>query len=316
MAACAAVALIAPASAWACDEPHGSPDAVTAGPGDEVGFVIPTTLPGAKYELTIEGDEVASGEDATDEAGVSGEFTVPDLGSESRRVPVVVHVTHESDSADWRWEMPLDYRGAEPAPSPPTAEPSSTPASQRPAPASTPAAPPAPPGPGPDNPAPTLLPPSTPSSGAPPATGGAGPSPDDGEPSPVGAVLGAVLPGLADSSGRPRRTSLRDRRRAERRARRARRKANSFAPGRDPDAVKGRTVEAPRDPRMDLSDDRFAGLGYSIAWRLLAAVAIAGLLAPLLLGGLARRRRRREAEVEAELQEIVSEEHARQAASR
>jgi hypothetical protein len=271
-----AAALIAPASAGACDEPHGSPDAVEAGPGDEVGFVIPTTLEGAAYELTVEGEDeaVARGRDETEEPGVSGEFTMPDLGSEARQVAVVVHVTHEADGADWRWEMPLDYRGSESAPSPPASQPSSTPAPPRPAPASTPASRPATSPPPARGSAPTLLPQSK-------------PSPADGKQSPVDRVLGAVL---SVRSARPRSASPGERRRGRRRARRAKRRANSFQLGREPPAVKGRDVRPPRDPRKDLSGEGFAGFGYSIAWKLMAGVVVAGLMLPLLLGGLARRR--------------------------
>jgi hypothetical protein len=280
IAAFAAAWLIVPASAWACDEPHGSPDPVAAAPGDEVEFVIPTTHRGASYELSIEGrdEAVARGEDETDEPGTSGEFTVPDLGTEARRVDVVVHVTHEADGADWRWKMPLDYRGSDEAQPPPEAQPSATPAPPRPAPA--PAARPrsAPPTVPIPSAAPTLLPP-------PPA-----PVSDEDRPS-VGAVLDAVLPGLGDRGERRRRATPGDRGKARRRARRARRRANRVEVGRDPTPARGRDVEPPRDTRADLSDDRFAGFGYSVAWKLLAGVAAAGLLVPLLLGALARRRR-------------------------
>jgi hypothetical protein len=66
-------------------------------------------------------------------------------------------------------------------------------------------------------------------------------------------------------------------------------------------------VSPPRDTRADLSDERFPGFGYSVAWKLLLAVAAAGLLLPILVGVRTHLRRRREAAMEAELQEIVAE---------
>ena len=49
------------------------------------------------------------------------------------------------------------------------------------------------------------------------------------------------------------------------------------------------------------------GLGYSVAWKLLAIVTGVGLLLPFLVVARTHMRRRRELEMEAELQEIVAE---------
>ena len=119
-------------------------------------------------------------------------------------------------------------------------------------------------------------------------------------------VLGAVR----RSAGKTRRSAARVGRKAkQRRARKPRRpKLNRVARRPDPPEVHGRDIAAPRDTRRDLSGDEFPGVGYSVAWQLLVAVALTGLLLVALVATRRRTRRRlleEEAAMELELQQLV-----------
>jgi hypothetical protein len=290
--------LLLPAAAAA--KPHQSAEQRPVyAPGDQVPFEVPDSRRGDAYEVFVENDKVADGVDDTEKPGVSGEFTMPDLGGKAREVTVLIEVTDATDGSNRSYKGTVDYKPSPPAdaspasePAPPRPEPRPSPPSQAPRPASTPAPPTA--APVPVSPVPGGPIPVTP-------------------PEPVGQVLRTperVLRGLAKAAPLRHRGSRTERRKAKRHARRARRKANDVRQGKDPTAPKVRSLTTPRDTRVDLSDEDFPGLGYSVAWQLLAAVGGAGVLLTLLLGARARRRRR-DAEAEAELQEMVSEGRAR-----
>jgi hypothetical protein len=132
------------------------------------------------------------------------------------------------------------------------------------------------------------------------------PRADGGERQEEGAVLGTR------SASKAERAAARRARKAKRRRARKRRrpKLNQVARRRDPPAVHGRDVAAPRDTRRDLSGDEFPGVGYSVAWQLLLAVALTGLLLVALIAARNRRRRllaEEEAAMERELQELVAQ---------
>ena len=116
--------LLAPATAWACEEhdPDGR-ERVTGRAGQTVSVDIPNTLEGAEWAIRLkdaddDDDPLAEGEDESAEHGVDAEFEVPDLGEDEREVELVVAVTHEADGADWSYELELEY-GGRPAPEPP-----------------------------------------------------------------------------------------------------------------------------------------------------------------------------------------------------
>ena len=283
LAAAVACCLLVPAAASA------------AAPGDRVTYEIPDSARGDTYTVSVDDHKVADGVDDTDEEGVSGEFTMPDLGSEPREVTVLIQLVAAADGSTRSYENSVEYHPAETS----GAKPTSTPPPPRPA---TP--PPAPP---PSTPAskPNPLPLQT-TPAAPPA------APrklsDSG-----GKILRAperVLHGLTQAAPLRHRGSPAERRRARRHARRARHKANHFRAGPESVPPKVRSLSPPRDTRANLSDSHVTGLGYSVAWKLLAAVAAAGLLLPFLVAARTHMRRRREAEMEAELQEMLAEARA------
>src|SRR5262245_16738143 len=73
------------ATAAACQDVHlVLPD--SAGPGDTVSYSIAGISPGATYSFTIAGEEIRGSNTSATLNGVSDTFTMPDLGSEERRV--------------------------------------------------------------------------------------------------------------------------------------------------------------------------------------------------------------------------------------
>jgi hypothetical protein len=68
-----------------------------AGRGDEVPFSISGTEEGATYALQVGATEVAQGSDP-DGNGISGEFTMPDLGDTTRTVTVEARVTQSDET--------------------------------------------------------------------------------------------------------------------------------------------------------------------------------------------------------------------------
>jgi hypothetical protein len=70
----------------------------SAGPGDTVSFSISGIEPGATYTLNLGGQEVASGTNNTPYNGVSGTFTMPNLGTQPVTVTGFGHTFHAADS--------------------------------------------------------------------------------------------------------------------------------------------------------------------------------------------------------------------------
>jgi hypothetical protein len=54
----------------------------TAGPGDTVSYSIAGIVPNATYSFTIAGQEISGSNTSSSDNGVSGTFTMPDLGSQ------------------------------------------------------------------------------------------------------------------------------------------------------------------------------------------------------------------------------------------
>ena len=300
--------VLAPATAWACEEHDPDERETVAGlAGDSVSIDIPNTLEGAEWSIGFEdGDELAQGEDERADEGTEAEFDVPDLGEEEREVDVVVAVTHEADGADWSYEVELEYGGRpapepakqaepEPAPQPEPEEqpPPPQPAPDRssdsaPAPASSGSAPPPPP-PTPATPAQRSAP------GVPsPSPVGAALLPGGKTPSPVVEVLdgatavGTGSPEAAVQAASPRQaTDARSRSRARRRTRRPVPQALPGTPARP------RPVEAPDEGGIRLPEVELPGFGSGLAWSLIAGGGLAFALAGLGVAGLGRHRRQR-----------------------
>jgi hypothetical protein len=145
-----AIALSAPAIASACLEPQLYVSPGTAAAGDNISYTIASTDEGAHYEITVEAIDVASGTNS-DGRGASGSFTMPDLGNESRTVYAETIVEHDGstwfDSAKIEYVVPTgsggDPAGGEPgASTQPETEPATPPDSGQQAPPPT-AGPPA-----------------------------------------------------------------------------------------------------------------------------------------------------------------------------
>ena len=264
------LALVA-APAQACDEPRGSSPAVSAKPGAEVAYEVPNTLEGALYTLTAEGRTLASGGDPGGEKGVSGSFTMPDLGGDARRIEVRVAVEHAEDGAAWSTSMPVDYEPQA------VARPSDEPRSPR-APAAPAAAAPAPPGP--------LV--SAPLAGlAPRADGevrGFLPGVRMRSLRKVATVLGRLVPTTRSAVPRRGRRGARGKER--------RRKRNTFSLG-----SIGLKEPAKARPRVSEENPSLAGgvpgFGVPVAWRGLLAFTVIGFLFVLTLRAVALARARR-----------------------
>lgn len=102
----------------------------SAGPGDTVSFSISGIEPGATYTLNLGGHEVASGTNNTPYNGVSGTFTMPNLGTQAVTVTGFGHTFHAADSdaqdpvSSMAYEPPAPSSTAAPAASaPPKPEP-------------------------------------------------------------------------------------------------------------------------------------------------------------------------------------------------
>jgi hypothetical protein len=294
LAALAAIAVV-PAAAWA---QGGDLGRKTAGPGDTVTFQVDGTDRGATWTARLaDGAELGSGEDTTDEPGTVGSFVVPDLGDEPRDFPVTISV-----SQGWELSLTLDYRPPAPAggspPPPPTAP--GAPGQQRstPPPIKT-VAPPAPPYSREGRPQPA---PATPQS-RPVGTGRL--SAGGGVARRIRNIVRHVLKPRHPASRKARKKAARKAKRAKRKAHRTHQRLGVLSRG-----AEAREVKPPRDTRVDLSDDSFPGVGYSIAWQLLLGVAVVGLLFAAAIAGIAHRRRR-EAELEDELDGLFAEDRAR-----
>jgi hypothetical protein len=113
----------------------------SAGPGDTVSFSISGIEPGATYTLSLGGHEVASGTNNTPSNGVSGTFTMPNLGTQPVTVTGFGHTFHAADSdaqdpvSSMAYEPPAPSSTSAPAASaPPKPEPEPEPEAVHPAP--------------------------------------------------------------------------------------------------------------------------------------------------------------------------------------
>ena len=103
--------------------PSGGPP--SAGPGDQVVFTISNVDQGARWDVSLPDHPIDGG--VGDGSAVRGEFTIPDLGSRSRTVKLHALVDHD-DGGPYPSDAELEYR----APAPPAGsapEPSQEPAS-------------------------------------------------------------------------------------------------------------------------------------------------------------------------------------------
>ena len=113
----------------------------SAGPGDTVSFSISGIEPGATYTLSLGGQEVASGTNNTPYNGVSGTFTMPNLGTQPVTVTGFGHTFHAADSdaqdpvSSMAYDPPPPSSTSAPAASaPPKPEPEPQPEAVHPAP--------------------------------------------------------------------------------------------------------------------------------------------------------------------------------------
>jgi hypothetical protein len=299
--------------ASACDEPERAddPETVAGEAGAKLTFDVPGTLEGARWSVRIRGDddELAHGVDEdSEEEGVTVAFEVPDFGEGAREVELAVEVEHETDGADWAYELRLDYRGRpEPEPEPePEPQPEPEPRSEEPVPEPAPEPDPPAEEPAPQEPdrsddaqaapasaaapppPPPAAAPADPVSPAPPAdrlqmtaTSRQGSAPVAApEPTTTG-LAGPPVAAEARAAGDPRR-----RRGASRRHRRP-------VPTADPaPAPQQRAPEAAEEGGIRLPDVQIPGFGTGLAWEVIAGGALSFACAGLLLAAVARRRRR------------------------
>jgi hypothetical protein len=115
----------------------------SAGPGDTVSFSISGIEPGATYTLNLAGHQVASGTNNAPYNGVSGTFTMPNLGTQPVTVTGFGHTFHAADSdaqdpvSSMAYEPPAPSSTSSPAasaPSKPEPEPEPEPKAVHPAP--------------------------------------------------------------------------------------------------------------------------------------------------------------------------------------
>jgi hypothetical protein len=140
----AAVAMSGASSAWACFRPTFDIDVTSARPGDTVPFTLSHTQVGATFTVAVEGFVVVpAGEDTTAAQGYRGAFTMPDRGGSTRSLLVKGEMKHIDDSADhpddgpWSDERALQFIRPGPPGEPPAARdpvdaPASTEAPERP----------------------------------------------------------------------------------------------------------------------------------------------------------------------------------------
>lgn len=125
----ATVALLSPAASASACATASLTLPPSAGPGDTVWFSISSIEPGATYTITLDGHEVASGTNDTSYNGVSGSFTMPDLGDQPTMATGFALSNHaaDNDTQDPSRSMSYQPRVAPAAASPaPSAPPSSS----------------------------------------------------------------------------------------------------------------------------------------------------------------------------------------------
>ena len=282
--------------------------ALGAAPGDTVSYSIPDSELGDTYTVSVDGVRVADGVDETHQPGVYGTFAMPDLGSQAHTATLVIDLVRAEDGSTRSYQSSIEYTPARPSPTP---EPS-------PSPAPAPTTPPSPSRPAATQPqpAPPVRPPNTRAGGPSDADGDGGGQVTDIAHDTV-SVLGQAVRKAVKPLTRRQASRARHRRRAHHKRRHRRLNAVKRTP--EPTAVVPRRIEGPVDRRPDLSGEDFPGFGYRVAWKLLLGVVVAAGLLTLLLGLRTRSRRRgqelRDAAIEAELQELLRDMTARQAAA-
>jgi hypothetical protein len=125
------LSLALPGAAWACNDPAAQSDGGDpvggTGPGEPVYFLVYDVDEGATFEITLEGDRVASGEVTGSSSRHRGTFPMPDLGNRNGPVTFNVridHPAHEDGPTSWNKDLRVAYRGttASATPSPPEAD--------------------------------------------------------------------------------------------------------------------------------------------------------------------------------------------------
>jgi hypothetical protein len=136
--AVACMALLVPAAASACVDPHIAPpgaQAAPAGPNDRVPFTISHTEPGAHYTVSVDGVTVIDDGVDVDGSGVSdGVFSMPDLRGGTRGVTVAAEVDHDGQRYE-AGQFEITYRGSDPPSTAPGASPAPAPPAGQSAPA-------------------------------------------------------------------------------------------------------------------------------------------------------------------------------------
>jgi hypothetical protein len=143
-----AVAMTGASNAWACNLPRIHIADTQVGPGDTIPYALSDTQQGATYTLAVEGRPIhpdgancrrtAVGwecEDTTAAQGYRGTFTMPDLGGSTRSVYVKGEIMHMDESAEhtfdgpWTSEPQVQFtRPGSPATTPPASGPTPLPA--------------------------------------------------------------------------------------------------------------------------------------------------------------------------------------------
>jgi MYXO-CTERM domain-containing protein len=135
--AAATLSLALPAGAWACNYPEaqsdgGDPPGGT-GPGETVYFLLSNVDETATFEVAHEGEYATSGEVKAQGSGsrYRATFPMPNLGSQDDTVTFDVKIDHPIHGS-WPKSFTVKYRGTatSPEPSPQDREPSSTPRPQ------------------------------------------------------------------------------------------------------------------------------------------------------------------------------------------
>ncbi|HSD23842.1 MAG TPA: hypothetical protein VLB79_05875 [Solirubrobacterales bacterium] len=110
------------ASASACATASLTFSPSSGGPGDTVSFSISGIEPGATYSIELDGRTVASGTNQTNFNGVSGTFTMPDFGGEAVTVTGFGKTFHAADNDSQDPSRSLEYVPPKPV-TPPAATP-------------------------------------------------------------------------------------------------------------------------------------------------------------------------------------------------
>ena len=89
--------LAAAGAAWACNEPYITVNPSSAGPGDTIKWTLANVEPRAKYTVTVAGR--AAGDGVAGDSPPTGTYEMPDFGTSPRDVYFQWTLTHEEASA-------------------------------------------------------------------------------------------------------------------------------------------------------------------------------------------------------------------------